>query len=1414
MNCNSYISTLLFFILINLIIGPLPIKINAQNIKKFNKYLVKAESSFEKNKFEKAIKFTNKLEANSTDKLGSSNRFVAVARIKRAKYNWAIGKLGNFYELNESALIISEQVNGSSSIGHALNLKDVAQNMIYYGNYLQAKNYLEKAIPIFNKTQEANEIYRADIELSMADILLNIGEYNKALALIKSNETNLLQKALNQKSQNLSKSEAEQYLQFVAKLITLKSNALRFQGNFISADSAFIHGENWIKTKLGKKSPEFSEHLFYFAQMLEENGAHELPAYYYSDAYVYSLSALGDLHPYTLRNLEHLIRYSIKEGENNKAVTYYKDLEKILTTNFDKNSTHYVKLAIVSFEADLRKGKISKTASSAKKLLSDASFLPTDHPYRVELYDILIQLAAAKNNYAVIESYIQAKKETNAKLYGEPSIATALNQIELANFYVDHTDNFSKADELYQEYFYNFLESQILSGHPQYVNIINHLAKKHQYNDNYKLASELLDKALLITRVKYDNLDVNFGKELTLIADLQIKIGEYDKAEKNISEAIKILADFDNEIDLIYQVKALETFAKLRSIKGFYDEAEDAIEKAQNLYINAIPSPDYNPLIAAQELASVYLKIGEYVQAEEILAAAIRNNKILYGDGSQKLILPLVDYGKLQLFKGDYTEVEKNARTALDISQKVFGNKSTKNSPAIMLLGELYETLGDFEKAEEFYSNGINILESQFGRTHVDVAMAISRLAIAKFRGGDTDNATIEEMLFEAKDIIGKQFTVLSPLYAEILKDLSVFFISENKLEDAIGFLDQSEKIWLNKAGRRNNIKAADIHILRGDVYYRQFKYRDAEKEYKSSQKLNERFFNDNHPEYVKATARLSKVYYMDGDYKKAKENIEEVIQKYGGFIEDYFPALSEREKTKYWNTIRGDYDFYNTMALKLYDDYPEMIETIYNNTLKTKGLLLSSSIKMRQRIINSPDSLLKKQYFNWLEKKELLAKAISMNEEQMNAIGLNLSSLAKDVEAIEKELSSKSELFNKGIEQEDFTFEDVKVKLKENEIAIEMVRFRHFDRFLTDSIIYVMLILKNEKKSKPTYIVLNNGNDLESKYFNNYRNSIKYRITDKYSYQQYWEPIEKAVGKNATIYLSPDGVFNQINLEAIPTGGDNYLIDNSNIILVNNTKDLITVQRDSSFSNSPKRALLFGDPKFYLASKSDYTADFKSGAAQVNDLPGTRVEVEALTTLFKSFGWATEDYLSLEAGENNVKDMQSPSVFHIATHGFFSEDAASQNTSDRTITEASVGNNPLLKSGLMLKGAGDVLAKTKYNYNLEPGILTAYEAMNLNLDKTDLVVLSACETGLGVVQSGEGVYGLQRSFQVAGAKTLIMSLFKVSDEATQKLMISFYKKWLETGNKRQAFVDAKKELRNEYRDPIYWGAFIMIGLD
>jgi CHAT domain-containing protein len=1381
----------------------------AQSVKKYNKYIEKAEKQFEKGKFEKALKFSNKLESKSKKKFGAKNPFVAVAKLKEAKYNWALGQFKDYYELTEGGIEISEEINGENSISHGINLKDAAQNMVNYGNYQKAYHYLMAAIEIFENSSAADELYMRELKLKKAEILLALGNYNSALKLINEEEAFFLQRTLN-KDKQLNKSQLEKSYEDAARIITLKSNALRYKGEIRRADSAFSTGESWIKDKLKKRSKYYVEHLFLFGEFLEENGTQSLPYSYFSDAYVFSISANGANHPSTLKYLKKLILNTISENNVSRALAFYKDLEKILKTNFDKNSSHFVSLATISFESNLKRGNIDKVIKAAAKLTADKNLIPDDHPNKIDLLNTLNKVALAKNQYNEAENYLREIIQIKEILYGDTSVAAAYSKINLAHHWVDYTDRFKEAVEIYDREYFNKIEKQIASNHYSYVNLLNHLATTYQIDDEYQKASILLDDALLATRVKYDNQDIDFGKELNLIADLQIKIGEYEKAEVNIKEALRILENFDTEFNIVYYIMALETHAKLLSIKGFYDEAEDALELSQKLYSKTIPHPEYNPLKAAQELASVYMKVGKYNETEEILIKSIERNTTLYGEESRKLIMPFVDYGKLQLIKGDYTKTEELARKALKTSESIFGENSTKNAPAILLLGELYETLGDYDKSEEFYTRAIGILENQFGRDHVDVATSISKLAIVKFYEGLDNPQDIQELLFEAKNIIGKRFSTNSPLYADLLKDLARFFISENKLEDALSFLEQSEKIWIDKAGRRNNIKAADIHILRGDIFYKQRKWGKAESEYKNSQKLNEKFFNDQHPEYVKATSRMSKVYYMDGDQRKAKNYIEEVMENYNLFIKDYFPALSEREKTKYWNTIKQDYDYFNTMALNMHDRYPEMIETVYNNALKTKGLLLSSSIKMRERILGSNDSTLKAEYFNWLNKKELLANAISMSKEQLNTEGIDLNQLAKEVEMIEKSLSQQSELFSEGIIVQEYNWKQIRNTLQPNEVAIEMVRFRYFDHFITDSVVYLMLILKNENNSKPEFVVMGNGNNMESKFFNNYRNAIKYRVTDSYSYKNFWKPIEDVIGINKTIYLSPDGVYNQINLEAIPIKGNKYLIDESNIILVSNTKDLYLKKKEEIKENN-KTALLFGDPKFYLASRDEYVSEFRSGATQINDLPGTQKEINALKELFNKYDWTTTDYMDKNAAEETVKETKSPTVFHIATHGFFTE--KEDRNPNNSFENNKMSENPLLNTGLMLKGSGDLLAKTRYNYNLEPGILTAYEAMNLNLDKTDLVVLSACETGLGEVHGGEGVFGLQRSFLVAGAKTLVMSLFKVSDEATQKLMVSFYEKWLESGDKRQAFIEAKKEIRNEFNDPIYWGAFVMIGI-
>jgi len=207
--------------------------------------------------------------------------------------------------------------------------------------------------------------------------------------------------------------------------------------------------------------------------------------------------------------------------------------------------------------------------------------------------------------------------------------------------------------------------------------------------------------------------------------------------------------------------------------------------------------------------------------------------------------------------------------------------------------------------------------------------------------------------------------------------------------------------------------------------------------------------------------------------------------------------------------------------------------------------------------------------------------------------------------------------------------------------------------------------------------------------------------------------------------------------------------------------------------------------------------------------LPGTEKEVGLSDSLFTSQQKDPAVFLSDAALEDSIKRIKSPQALHIATHGFFLENEESSEQTDSYV------ENPLLRSGLVLAGANSYISTGSVdeagNFE-EDGILTAYEAMNLDLDDTELVVLSACETGLGEIKNGEGVFGLQRAFQVAGADAIIMSMWTVDDNATQELMTNFYEEWLKTGNKHQSFITAQKRLKEQRSAPYYWGAFVMVG--
>jgi CHAT domain-containing protein len=319
-----------------------------------------------------------------------------------------------------------------------------------------------------------------------------------------------------------------------------------------------------------------------------------------------------------------------------------------------------------------------------------------------------------------------------------------------------------------------------------------------------------------------------------------------------------------------------------------------------------------------------------------------------------------------------------------------------------------------------------------------------------------------------------------------------------------------------------------------------------------------------------------------------------------------------------------------------------------------------------------------------------------------------------------------------------------------------------------------------------------------EGKSFKFYRNSIKVLQQDAMSYGFYFRELEKHLNGINTVYCSADGIYHQINLATLLNPDTKkYVAEEKLIRAVPSTSWIVQKEH-----KEPRlvQSTFFAHPTYGEATASAKTDLTRSlDLDNIADLPGTEVELNELTALMKESQIKYTSYEGATATEESIKKIQSPQVLHIATHGFFLPQSQSKEKFE----------NPLLRSGLLLAGCQKNQVS---NDSREDGVLTAFEASTLPLYQTSLVVMSACETGLGEVKNGEGVYGLQRAFFMAGAQQLLMSLWKVDDQATQQFMVAFYKEWINSQSSSKAFRQAQLAVREKYPEPFYWGAFVLNG--
>jgi len=898
-----------------------------------------------------------------------------------------------------------------------------------------------------------------------------------------------------------------------------------------------------------------------------------------------------------------------------------------------------------------------------------------------------------------------------------------------------------------------------------------------------------------VQKVSLDSIDFQYAISVNENA------GFFDVEQKGETGS-KLLYALKEEVDKTLVEKARDS---LEIGVGYYEAkwykwAEDQFQSTKAFIENNGLTNEIVYLRTLSNLGLIYLTQGKTAEADEYITKTLGMSEQALTRKSAAYIANLNNQAKLNQALGKYNESEKEFDEALTLAESFFGESMQK---AILLNNKamLFQAVGRYDEAAELMkkamaSSAIAPKKAFKGKKSFDnrkfqINLAFIYQLSGKYAEAETNFLAIKK-IFDSRAETG------NAEYAGLLNQMGILYIQMGKNDQVEPLFKKAKEVY-KKRYTEENIYYAKVTNDLGNFYRINSRYEEAEKQLNKALEIRQTLLGTNHPDYVRTQENLAILYWKTARYDQAYMMYREVMDKTIEFINHYFPPMSEAEKTNFWDVTAPRFQRFFNFAIEASAQLKHVSQDFFDYQMATKALLLNSTNKVKEAILKSNDTDLINDYLLWLDQKEQLARLYAYSKEQLKEQKIDLGELEHSTNAMEKSLSERSGDFSAGYSTQKMSYKQVLGLLGDSEALVDIVRVRGFGQDFTNESRYVALILKKGVEM-PTMVVLENGQQLETRYAKFYRNAIQQKVNDEHSYGQYWAKIENEIQGKKLVYISPDGVYNQLNLNTFKTPTADYVVNRYDLVIIGNSKDLIALKSKKSVVPK-KNAFLLGFPEY--------------GTTEVSALPGTKVEIDGVSKILKASGYQINQFMQNDATEKNIKALKGPSLVHIATHGYFLQDADGGAGSVFGVNAENASNNPLLRSGLILAGAGKTItgssgADITSNDN---GVLTAYEAMNLNLEGTNLVILSACETGLGDVKSGEGVYGLQRAFQVAGADALIMSLWKVDDAATQQLMTNFYTNWIKLGNKQKAFKQAQLQLMTKYKEPYYWGAFVMMGM-
>ena len=997
--------------------------------------------------------------------------------------------------------------------------------------------------------------------------------------------------------------------------------------------------------------------------------------------------------------------------------------------------------------------------------------------------------------------------------------------------------------------------------------MLDNLALIHYYLGNLKKSKYFILKEVALRESLKATNDPEYINSLSNASVICRRTGNYEEALEQIRKAEKKSLDIYDQESPEY-AKILDSYAGVYHDMGFsvndmvyIKQEEKYLKRAEAIYLKNSEKSEHEAIINKSDQAAYNNNIGNSPRAESLLQEVVAFSEKKYGPESSGYASALNNLAVLYYNTGDYKLAEKYFVQAVDIFSRSQGSGKIQIAICINNLGALYHDIGNYKIAAKLISDARDIFEKASMQDNQAFAVVLNNVAavcLSEEYYASPENKNRERLLNSGK-ILLKADSVFTlncqkphPYDQSISGNLAIWYNFTGDIKKSVKILYDltfDSNMSLKVVAMMNKMAFSGLHV-NGSIHSGPEpviipinvnlidQVSAANAELNSSVETGgvtnalirlimgkatnmKKAVGQYHPAYAKVLKSLIVLYAANDDVSTEEELTLEYINVINHKTLQDFSFLSDSEKELYYQTRLPDMHSFIAYSIARKRRNPAITCHAYNNVLLNKGLMLKSSTAMRLAILNSNDPVLLKEYDEWIalqkEISVLYSTPVEMRTKDVSAVESKANDLEKSLVGSSQDFSD----YRKGLQ---ITWDDVRKSLKPDEAAIEFTDYKTRAKDGGDAVIYCALIIRKDSEY-PEMIKLFNEDQLEAIINTSGGNNI-YSVNDIYGttgknddrlYNLIWKPIEEYLTGVKNVYVSPSGLLYKISFPAISQGKDVYLCDKYQIQVKGSTGNMAGQNLFSAGNDAS--ALVFGGIQYSQANTDSeiwkYLEGTKSEGDEVNNiLKKGKVDVRYLTD-----NNATETYFKQNARNYNV--------LHIATHGFFFDDPneirfeekkQEVESSEVKFRGASRGfgvgsfvsnENPFMRSGLVFAGANDVWVKT-VKEETDDGVLTAQEVTQIDMRKNDLVVLSACETGLGDIKGSEGVYGLQRALKMAGVKFIIMSLWEIPDKETVEFMGTFYDNLLSIKNIREAFYLAQKELRKKY-DPYYWGAFVLM---